>query len=72
MKSGDFVNLKPDFEQELKKLGFCPGYARMVSMGFSNGALKIAYIRHEEEVNMDFAVFSPFLESPVQCLELAE
>lgn len=27
MKSGDFVNLKPDFEQELKKLGLpriCP------------------------------------------------
>lgn len=71
MQAGDIVKLKPDFEQELKKLGFCGHHAHVVSMGFNNGLLKIAYIRHEHDLDMDFAVFSPFFEVPVQCLELA-
>lgn len=70
MKAGDIVKLKPDFEQELEKLGFCGHHAHAVSVGFNNGLLKIAYIRHEHEFEIDFAVFSPFFEVPVQCLEL--
>ena len=71
MQAGDTVKLKDNFEEELSKLGFCGHHARAVSMGFKNGALKIAYIRHDCELDMDFAVFSPFFEVPVQCLELA-
>lgn len=72
MQAGDIVKLKPDFEKELDKLGFCGQHAHVVLMGFKNGSgsLKIAYIRHEHELDMDFAVFSPFFEVPVQCLEL--
>lgn len=71
MKSGDLVVLKNDFENELEKIGFCGFYAHMVSAGFNRNLLKIAYIRHEDKSNIDFAVFSPFLEVPTQCLELA-
>lgn len=71
MQAVDIVKLKPDFEQELKKLDFCDHHAHAVSMGFKNGLLKIGYIRHENDLDMDFAVFSPFFEVPVQCLELA-
>lgn len=72
MQAGDMVKLKPDFEQELEKLGFCGHHAHAVSMGFEKGLLKIAYIRYGSELDIDFAVFSPFFEVPVQCLELAE
>lgn len=71
MQAGDIVKLKPDFEQELEKLGFCGHHAHAVSMGFNNGLLKIAYIRHDHELDIDFAVFSPFFKVPMQCLELA-
>lgn len=60
MQAGDIVKLKPDFEQTLRKLGFCGYHAHAVSMGFKNGLLKIAYIRYESEFDIDFAVFSPF------------
>lgn len=70
MKTGDIVKLKSNFEEELNKLGFCSMYAHFVSMGFENGSLKIQHIRHEDEKDMDIAMFSPFLECPVQCLEL--
>lgn len=70
MQAGDIVKLKPDFEQTLRKLGFCGYHAHAVSMGFKNGLLKIAYIRYESEFDIDFAVFSPFFEVPVRCLEL--
>lgn len=70
MQKGDIVKLKSDFEKELIKLGFCEMYAHFASMGFNNGSLKIQNIRHEDEFNIDFAVFSPFLEVPIQCLEL--
>lgn len=71
MQAGDTVKLKPDFEQELEKLGFCGHHAHAVLMGFNNGLLKIGYIRHEHELDIDFAVFSPFFEVPVQCLDSA-
>lgn len=71
MKVGDIVKLKSNFEEELNKLGFCGMYAHFVSMGFKGGPLKIQHIRHESEQNIDIAMFSPFLECPVQCLELA-
>lgn len=71
MQTGDIVKLKQNFEQELKKLGFCGHYIHAVDMGFKNGLSKIAYIKHENDLNMDFAVFSPFFSVPVQCLELA-
>lgn len=70
MQAGDIVKLKPDFEQELEKLGFCRHYVHAVDMGFKNGLSKIAYIKHENDLDMDFAVFSPFFSVPVQCLEL--
>lgn len=71
MQAGDLVKLKSNFEEELAKLGFCGQHIHIVSMGFNDGVQKIAYIRHEDKLNMDFAVFSPFFEVPVQCLELA-
>lgn len=71
MKSGNLVVLKDNFEDELKKIGFCECYSHIVSMGFNGKPLKIAYIRHEDKFNIDFAVFSQFLEAPIQCLELA-
>ena len=70
MKTGDIVKIKSNFKEELNKLGFCGTYAHFVSMGFSKGFLKIQHIRHEDQHNMDIAMFSPFLEVPVQCLEL--
>lgn len=71
MQTGDLVKLKSNFEEELSKLGFCGHHAHAVSMGFKNGLLKIAYIRYESELDIDFAVFSPFFEVPIQCLEMA-
>lgn len=71
MQAGDLVKLKTNFEEELLKIGFCGQHIHIVSMGFSDGIQKIAYIRNEDKLGMDFAVFSPFLEVPVQCLELA-
>lgn len=71
MQAGDLVKLKSNFEEELTKLGFCRYHIYTVSMGFKSGLLKIGYIRHEHEFDIDFAVFSPFFEVPVQCLELA-
>lgn len=71
MQTGDLVKLKSNFEEELSKLGFCGHHAHAISVGFKNGLLKIAYIRYERELDIDFAVFSPFFEVPVQCLELA-
>lgn len=71
MQAGDLVKLKNNFEEELSKLGFCRHHAHAVSMGFKNGLLKIAYIRYERELDINFAVFSPFFEVPMQCLELA-
>lgn len=72
MKAGDIVKLKTNFEEELNKLGFCGMYALSVSVGFKNESLIIQNIRHEDEFDIDFAVFSPFLEAPVQCLEIVE
>lgn len=72
MQAGDLVKLKTNFEEELLKIGFCGQHIHIVSMGFNDGIQKIAYIRHEDKLDMDFAVFSPFLEVPVQCLELAQ
>lgn len=71
MQADDLVKLKSNFEEELAKLGFCRYHAHAISMGFKNGLLKIAYMRHEYELDIDFAVFSPFFEVPVQCLEMA-
>lgn len=71
MQAGDLVKLKSNFEEELSKLGFCRYHAHAISMGFKNGLLKIAYIRYESKLDIDFAVFSLFFEVPVQCLELA-
>ena len=71
MEVGDIVKLKSNFGEELNKLGFCGMYAHFVSTGFENGSLKIQHIRHEDKHDMDIAMFSPFLECPVQCLELA-
>lgn len=71
MQEGDIVKLKSNFEEELRKIGFCGMYVHFVSIGFEVGPLKISYIRHEDELNVDFAAFSPFMETPVQCLELA-
>lgn len=71
MQAGDIVKLKINFEEELTKLGFCRYHIYTVSMGFKSGLLKIGYIRHDNELDIDFAVFSPFFEVPVKCLELA-
>lgn len=68
MKSGDLVVLKDDLKDKPGKIGF---YAYVTSSRFENGPLKISHIRHNDEFDMDFAVFSPFLEVPVQCLELS-
>ena len=72
MQAGDIVKLKSNFEEELSKLGFCGHHAHAISMRFKNGSLKIGYIHHDHELDIDFAVFSPFFEVPVQCLELAQ
>lgn len=72
MQAGDIVKLKSNFEEELRKIGFCAMYVHFASMGFEAGPLKIARIRHSDETNLDFAVFNPFLEVPLQFLELAQ
>lgn len=69
MKIGDIVSLKRDFKKELKNIGLFNDYSYILSVGFGSDFLEIVNIRHDDKKNIDFAVFTPFLEAPFQCLE---